>query len=146
MNQICIFKNDCLEHKYCEGYSAKRILEETCPDVSLEMCILKAGHSRKFEVYSRLDKMQIFTFTAGTGTVKSNNKIYFIDDLTSCMDDVNMLSFLDLLKYLLKDKEGPIDQLFFVTCDDRIERLLCYKMEGCDIPYIKLSEKNFPKY
>lgn len=77
---------------------------------------------------------------------KENFKIYFIDDLTACMDDVNMLSFLDLLKYLLKDKEGPIDQLFFVTCDDRIERLLCYKMEGCDIPYIKLSEKNFPKY
>ena len=76
---------------------------------------------------------------------KENFKIYFIDDLTACMDDVNMLSFLDLLKYLLKDKEGPIDQLFFVTCDDRIERLLCYKMEGCDIPYIKLSEKNFPK-
>lgn len=77
---------------------------------------------------------------------KENFKIYFIDDLTACMDDVNMLSFLDLLKYLLKDKEGPIDQLFFVTCDDRIERLLCYKMEGCEIPYKKLTEKNFPKY
>ncbi len=87
MNQICIFKNDCLEHKYCEGYSAKRILEETCPDVSLEMCILKAGHSRKFEVYSRLDKMQIFTFTAGTGTVKSNNKIYFIDEMSVFIPD-----------------------------------------------------------
>lgn len=77
---------------------------------------------------------------------KENFKIYFIDDLTACMDDVNMLSFLDLLKYLLKDKEEPIDQLFFVTCDDRIEKLLCYKMEGCEIPYKKLTEKNFPKY
>ena len=87
--------------------------------------------------------MLIFLQVLFLGEIK---KIYFIDDLTACMDDVNMLSFLDLLKYLLKDKEGPIDQLFFVTCDDRIERLLCYKMEGCDIPYIKLSEKNFPKY
>lgn len=57
-----------------------------------------------------------------------------------------MLSFLDLLKYLLKEKEGSIDQLFFVTCDDRIERLLCYKMEGCEISYIKLSEKDFLKH
>ena len=72
-----------------------------------------------------------------------NFKIYFIDDLTSCMDDVNMLSFLDLLKYLLKEKEGIVDQLFFATCDEHIEKLLCYKMEGGGIPYIKLSEKDF---
>lgn len=26
-------------------------------------------------------------------------KVYFIDDLTACMDDVNMLAFMDLLKY-----------------------------------------------
>lgn len=47
-------------------------------------------------------------------------KIYFIDDLTACMDDVNMLSFLDLMKYLLKEKEGPVDQMFFATCDERM--------------------------
>lgn len=73
-------------------------------------------------------------------------RVYFIDDLTSCMDDVNMLSFLDLLKYLLKDSRNPIDQLFFATCDDRIEKLLCYKMEGSGIPYTKLAEANFPKH
>ena len=72
-------------------------------------------------------------------------KIYFIDDLTACMDDVNMLSFLDLMKYLLKEKEGPVDQMFFATCDERIEKLLCYKMDGCEIPYTKLTEKEFPK-
>ena len=27
-------------------------------------------------------------------------KVYFIDDLTACMDDVNMLAFMDLLKYV----------------------------------------------
>ena len=46
-----------------EGYSAERILEETCPEVSLEMCVLKAGHTRNFEVYSHFDRMQIFAFT-----------------------------------------------------------------------------------
>lgn len=49
------------------------------------------------------------------------------------------------MKYLLKEKEGPVDQMFFATCDERIEKLLCYKMDGCEIPYTKLTEKEFPK-
>ena len=44
-------------------------------------------------------------------------KIYFIDDLTACMDDVNMLAFLDIIKYQM-DSKATIDQLFFATCDD----------------------------
>lgn len=46
-------------------------------------------------------------------------KVFFIDDLTACMDDVNMLGFMDLLKYRLSSKE-TVDQLFFITCDDHI--------------------------
>lgn len=86
-------------------------------------------------------------FFAGIVSRKNNEKfkVYFIDDLTACMDDVNMLSFLDLLKYLLKEQDGPMDQLFFATCDDRIERLLCYKMKGCGIVVSKVSEAEFPK-
>lgn len=36
-------------------------------------------------------------------------------------------------------------KMFFATCDERIEKLLCYKMDGCEIPYTKLTEKEFPK-
>ena len=38
-------------------------------------------------------------------------KIFFMDDLTSCMDDVNMLAFIDLLKYQMSAKM-TMDQLF----------------------------------
>ena len=69
-------------------------------------------------------------------------KIFFIDDLTSCMDDVNMLAFIDLLKYQISSKE-TMEQLFFVTCDNRISRLLKYKMNGHGIELKELLEDDF---
>lgn len=70
-------------------------------------------------------------------------KIYFIDDLTACMDDVNMLAFLDLMKYQLLAGDGGIDQIFFASCDERICKLLRYKLNGCDIEFCELKEKEF---
>lgn len=66
-------------------------------------------------------------------------KVFFIDDLTACMDDVNMLGFMDLLKYQLSSKE-TVDQLFFITCDDRISKLLKYKLSGRGIELCELLE------
>ena len=71
MSQISIIKKENLHRNFIDGFSAERILEETCPEVTLEMCVLKAGESRKFEVYSREDKMQIFAFTGGDGMIRS---------------------------------------------------------------------------
>lgn len=69
-------------------------------------------------------------------------KIYFIDDLTACMDDVNMLAFMDLLKYQMSSK-STMDQLFFVTCDERISKLFKYKMNGRGIEICELLEQDF---
>lgn len=69
-------------------------------------------------------------------------KIYFIDDLTACMDDVNMLAFMDLLKYQMSSK-ATMEQLFFVTCDNRISKLLKYKLSGCGIELCELLETDF---
>ena len=69
-------------------------------------------------------------------------KVFFIDDLTACMDDVNMLGFMDLLKYQLSSKE-TVDQLFFITCDDRISKLLKYKLSGRGIELCELLESDF---
>lgn len=69
-------------------------------------------------------------------------KIYFIDDLTACMDDVNMLAFMDLLKYQMTSK-ATMEQLFFITCDDRISRLLKYKLSGRGIEICELIEEDF---
>lgn len=70
---------------------------------------------------------------------KEQFKVYFIDDLTACMDDVNMLTFLDLLKYQMMERKN-IEQIFFVTCDDRICRLLRYKLDGCGVKYCEIGE------
>lgn len=69
-------------------------------------------------------------------------KIYFIDDLTACMDDVNMLAFMDLLKYQMSSK-ATMEQLFFITCDDRISKLLKYKLSGRGIELRELLESDF---
>lgn len=69
-------------------------------------------------------------------------KVYFIDDLTACMDDVNMLAFMDLLKYQISSK-ATMEQLFFITCDDRISKLLKYKLNGRGIELCELLEADF---
>ena len=51
----------------------------------------------------------------------------------------NMLGFMDLLKYQLSSKE-TVDQLFFITCDDRISKLLKYKLSGRGIELCELLE------
>ena len=70
-------------------------------------------------------------------------KIYFIDDLTACMDDVNMLAFLDLMKYQLLDQDAVMDQIFFASCDEKICNLLRYKLKGCGVDYCNLVEADF---
>ena len=69
-------------------------------------------------------------------------KVFFIDDLTACMDDVNMLAFMDLLKYQMSSK-ATMEQLFFITCDDRVSKLLKYKLSGRGIELCELSETDF---
>ena len=69
-------------------------------------------------------------------------KVYFIDDLTACMDDVNMLAFMDLLKYQMTSK-ATMNQLFFSTCDNRISKLLKYKLDGRGIALRELVEADF---
>lgn len=59
------------------------------------------------------------------------------------MDDVNMLAFLDLMKYQIQEKDGAIDQMFFVTCDARISRLIKYKFEGAKILIDEINEAQF---
>jgi exonuclease SbcC len=76
-------------------------------------------------------------------TENTKFKVYFIDDLTACMDDINMLAFIDFLKYLLKEENRFMEQIFFVTCDDRIRRLIEYKLKGGGIQFEEIGESAF---
>ena len=50
-----------------------------------------------------------------------------------------MLVFMDLLKYQMSSK-ATMEQLFFITCDDRISNLLKYKLSGREIELCELLE------
>lgn len=93
----------------------------------------------------QLSVFMLAYFFAGIVSRSKNErcKIYFIDDLTACMDDVNMLAFLDLMKYQLLTENDTIEQLFFASCDERICKLLRYKLDGCGIEYCELQEEEF---
>lgn len=84
---ISIFKNEDRREEFADGYSASRILAETCPEVSLELCTLKSGCSRGFSVYSADEKMQIFVFTAGNGMLRAGKKIFVIDEQSVFIPD-----------------------------------------------------------
>jgi len=56
------------------------------------------------------------------------------------MDDINLVSFIDLIKYqLAESKKGngentAIQQFFFSTCGGNLKRMFQYKMDGFEIP------------
>lgn len=93
----------------------------------------------------QLSVFMLAYFLAGAISRNKNTKfkIYFIDDLTACMDDINMLAFIDFLKYLLKEENRFMEQIFFVTCDDRIRRLIEYKLKGGGIHFEEVGESAF---
>lgn len=119
-------------------------------DIVLEDNMISIVDEKKKNIVNILSNGQLSVFMlsyffAGITTRSKTEKckIYFIDDLTACMDDVNMLAFLDLLKYQMLSEERNMEQIFFVTCDSKICRLLRYKMDGCGIDYCELGEKDF---
>lgn len=83
-----------------------------------------------------------FFATMNERAKREKMKIFFIDDLSACMDDVNMLAFLDILKYQMSAKE-TMEQLFFITCDERISKLLKYKLSGRGIELCEIGEADF---
>ena len=118
------------------------------------------GEENKISLYDEKNKnmlnvlsngqLSVFMLAYFLGSAISRSEIdefraFFIDDLTACMDDINMLAFLDFIKYQLSQKKGFMDQIFFVTCDDKIRKLLRYKLQGCDIEFTELGEEAFDK-
>jgi len=74
---------------------------------------------------------------------------YFVDDITNSMDDINLVSFIDLIKYQLAESRKvnggntAIQQFFFSTCDGNLKRMFQYKMDGFEIP-VALIDLDMP--
>ncbi|NFT50253.1 recombinase RecF, partial [Clostridium botulinum] len=65
-------------------------------------------------------------------------KLYMMDDPIQTMDDLNVISLIDLLRFqFMQPKENRfIDQLFISTCDDDLEKLIFHKMNSFGISII----------
>lgn len=111
----------------------------------LELC-----DENKHPIVNMLSDGQLSVFMLsyflGNAFRLSNTKeisIYLMDDITSCLDDINMLSFLDLLKYQLKDENGVFDQIFFASCNSRIQALMEWKAQACGISCRKITINDY---
>ncbi|MCR3758137.1 AAA family ATPase [Clostridium felsineum] len=85
-------------------------------------------------------QLSIFLLSMFIGNaIKRKNEIefktYFLDDITSSMDDMNVLNFVELIKYQLSSHEGIFDQFFFSTCDGGLERMFLHKMSSFDVKW-----------
>lgn len=85
----------------------------------------------------QLSTLAISIFLAKASLNYENNiKLYLMDEPIQTMDDLNILSFIDLMKYQVvkNSNHSFIDQVIFSTCDDNLSRLFTYKFESFNIP------------
>lgn len=85
----------------------------------------------------QLSTLAISIFLAKASLRDENSiKLYLMDEPIQTMDNLNILSFIDLVKYQLKKESNRsfIDQIIFSTCDENLSRLFTYKLNSFDIP------------
>lgn len=76
---------------------------------------------------------------------RSSFKTFFIDDITASLDDLNILAFLDMIKYILCDNKKIMNQIFFSTCNSDVEKLFIHKLNSMNIDYINLKFDSYAK-
>lgn len=72
-------------------------------------------------------------------------KTFFIDDITASLDDLNILAFLDMIKYIICDNKKIMNQIFFSTCNSDVEKLFIHKLSSMNIDYINLKFDSYAK-
>jgi DNA repair protein SbcC/Rad50 len=89
-------------------------------------------------------------FTVAMGQKMDRFKCYFLDDPVQTMDDLNVLSFIDLLRTELGNSndrnERFADQMFLTTCDEDFEKLINHKMRNFDVNFQHIQFINYGKY
>ncbi|EJV95957.1 AAA family ATPase [Bacillus toyonensis] len=81
----------------------------------------------------------IIAFTLALNKVYGNNsmQVLLIDDPVQTMDEINMASFVELLRNEFKDK-----QIFLSTHEDDVSRYIRYKFKKYDMETLRLNVKN----
>lgn len=77
----------------------------------------------------------------------SDFRCYFLDDPIQSIDDLNILSFVDLLRTeLTKNGNCIFDQMFITTCDNNLENLIRHKMRTFEVPYHLIKFNNYSEF
>ena len=89
MQEIKIIKKEDVKFDFTDGYAETEILSDTCPGIRICKCCLKSGNTIEIETYAEEDRMQLLFFTSRSGIVRSDKKIYSIDDQAVFVPDFN---------------------------------------------------------
>ena len=88
---IDITKREDIALEFHDGYARTEVLKGVYPLVKTYKCLLKAGHTAEPERYS--DKIQVFSFTSGTGYICGEKKAYNIEELSFYIPDFDHEKF-----------------------------------------------------
>ncbi|WP_392486568.1 AAA family ATPase [Haloimpatiens sp. FM7315] len=84
----------------------------------------------------QLSTLSISIFLSKALLNNGNLKCYLMDEPIQTMDDLNIISFIDLIRFQLgnNEEERFIDQLIISTCDKDLEKLIMHKIKSFNIP------------
>lgn len=138
--------------KLCRNSDLKQLKNDPGRGLKNDTLTLKDDKDNPIQNIMSDGQLSVFMLSVFFSNAKriSNDKnnseklhCYFIDDITSCMDDINMLAFVDFIKYQTNGNDRCMDQLFFSTCDTRIQKLIRYKCEKAGIDWLEISADKF---
>ncbi|WP_283750906.1 AAA family ATPase [Bacillus cereus] len=84
--------------------------------------------------------------TIALGQKDNPFRCYFMDDPIQTLDDLNVLSFVDLIRTELTNDNQEnrfMDQLFITTCDESFEKLISHKMRHFNVNLTHIRFKSY---
>ncbi|EJR78559.1 AAA family ATPase [Bacillus cereus] len=84
--------------------------------------------------------------TIAIGQKDNPFRCYFMDDPIQTLDDLNVLSFVDLIRTELTNDNQEnrfMDQLFITTCDESFEKLISHKMRHFNVNLTHIRFKSY---
>ncbi|WP_160691718.1 AAA family ATPase [Clostridium sp. C2-6-12] len=96
----------------------------------------------------QLSTLSISIFLSKALLNDGNLKCYLMDEPIQTMDDLNIISFIDLIRFELGNDEDErfIDQLIISTCDNDLEKLIMHKIKSFNIPICNYNFQGQGRY
>ncbi len=138
--------NKIVKHSNIDGINIKR--NDSLTDGGIVLQDNKNLNLMNILSEGQLGVLMISYYFANMYRRKSTEsiKVYMMDDVTNSLDDINLLSFIDMLKYMLSNDEMVIDQFFFSTCDDNLEQMFIHKMKSFGVKGLNVNFSSYNDY